>query len=202
MDISIGSYKVRFEVLLIILILFWVIFGHAICSCSTMSALEGFEAMSHMVGGTKTATTTTMGKKPQPSPSKASTSTMGKQSMTNMGKEGFTSNSNNGVFSDTQFAGADSPDWYMPPQDWSQQSLVYSPGQKPSKGVKSIWNRSKTQPPVKKGQLSFYDNILFKPECCALGSDASSSMGCACYTVENYNTVISRGGNNVPYSEY
>ena len=165
-----------------------------------MSAVEGFEAMSKMVGGTKTATTTTMGKKPQPS--KASTTTMGKQPMTTMGKEGFTSNSNNGVFSDTQFAGADSPDWYMPPQDWAQQSLVYSPGQKPSKGVKSIWNRSKTQPPVKKGQMSFYDNILFKPECCALGSDASSSMGCACYTTENYNTLISRGGNNVPYSEY
>lgn len=188
MDISIGSYKVRFEVLLIILILFWVIFGHAICSCSTMSALEGFEAMSKMVGATTTTAATAKGKK-------QSTTTTTKT-------EGFTSNSNNGVFSDTQFAGANSPDWYMPPQDWAQQSLVYSPGQKPSKGVKSIWNRSKNQPPVKKGQLSFYDNILFKPECCGQGSDASSSMGCACYTTENYNTLISRGGNNVPYSEY
>jgi hypothetical protein len=190
MEISIGSYKVRIEVLLIILILFWVIFGHAICSCSTMSALEGFQALGSMVGGTTStaAPAATKGKKP----SKAS----------NKKKEGFTSNSNNGVFSDTQFAGADSPDWYMPPNEWAQQSLVYSPGQKPSKGVKSIWDRSKTQPPVKKGQLSFYDNILFKPECCSMGSDASSSMGCACYTVENYKTVISRGGNNVPYSEY
>ena len=45
MEISIGSYKVRLEILILIVILLWVIFGHALCSCSTMSTREGFEAV-------------------------------------------------------------------------------------------------------------------------------------------------------------
>lgn len=178
MEISIGSYKVRLEILLLIVILIWIIFGHALCSCSTMTAREGMA----MIGSTMAPA----GKKPTTASKK---------------KEGFTSNGGTGAFSDTQFATTGSPDWYMPPDKWPEQSLVYTPGQKPSAGVKSIWARSKEQPPVKKGQLSFFDNILFKPECCALGSDSSSSMGCACYTVEDYNLLKTRGGNNVPFSD-
>jgi hypothetical protein len=113
--------------------------------------------------------------------------------------EGFTNNSS-GAF-DTQFATTNSADYYMPPNEWAQQSLVYTPGQKPPPGVKAIWDRTKNQPPRKPGQLSFFDNVLFKPECCT-GSDSSSSMGCACYTVEDYKYLVDRGGNNVPYSEY
>jgi len=181
MDISIGSYKVRLEILFLILILFWIIFGHAMCACSTMTALEGFEALGNMVK--------------KPTPSKSATVKDGMVS----GKEGFTSG-NNTAMSDSQFASTNSPDWYMPPSKWPQQTLVYTAGQKPPPGVASIWNRSKTQPPKQPGQLSFFDNILFKPECCS-GSDTSSSMGCACYTVEDYNYLKTRGGNNVPFSD-
>jgi hypothetical protein len=113
--------------------------------------------------------------------------------------EGFTSG-NNTAMSDSQFASTNSPDWYMPPIKWPQQTLVYTAGQKPPPGVASIWARSKSQPPKQPGQLSFFDNILFKPECCS-GSDSSSSMGCACYTVEDYNYLKTRGGNNVPFSD-
>ena len=180
MDISIGSYKVRLEILLLIVILFWIIFGHAMCSCSTMSAMEGFQALENMVGSGKKQT-------PPPNPNPSSK------------KEGFTSG-NNTAMSESQFASTNSPDWYMPPSKWPQQTLVYTAGQKPPPGVASIWNRSKTQPPKKPGQLSFFDNILFKPECCS-GSDSSSSMGCACYTVEDYNYLKTRVGNNVPFSD-
>lgn len=174
MDISIGSYKVRLELLLLIVILFWIIFGHVLCSCSTMSTKEGFQALENM-----------MNKKPVATPKST--------------KEGFTSG-NNTAMSDSQFASTNSPDWYMPPSKWPQQSLVYTAGQKPPPGVQSFWDRSKQQPPTKPGQLSFFDNILFKPECCS-SSDASSSMGCACYTVEDYNYLKTRGGNNVPFSD-
>jgi len=176
MDISIGSYKVRLEILFLIVILFWIIFGHAMCSCSTMSAMEGFQALENMVT-----------KKKMPNPN------------TSVKKEGFTSG-NNTAMSDNQFASTNSPDWYMPPSKWPQQTLVYTAGQKPPPGVASIWARTKAQPPKQPGQLSFFDNILFKPECCGLGSDSSSSMGCACYTVEDYNYLKTRGGNNVPFS--
>ena len=179
MEISIGSYKVRLEVLILIVVLIWIIFGHALGSCCTMSTMEGFKALEQMVGN-----------KPKPSPSKAP--------FTN--KEGFTNNTSGKMLSDNQFATTNSPDWYMPPDKWPQQSLVYTAGQKPPPGVQSFWDRSKSQPPTKPGQLSFFDNILFKPECCS-GSDSSSSMGCACYTVEDYNILKTRGGNNVPMSD-
>lgn len=183
MEISIGSYKVRLEVLILIVILVWIIFGHALGSCCTMSTMEGFKAIEQMVG------------KPKPSPPKMMTTTSAPAK-----KEGFTNNTSGKMLSDTQFATTNSPDWYMPPDKWPQQSLVYTAGQKPPPGVQSFWDRSKSQPPTKPGQLSFFDNILFKPECCS-ASDSSSSMGCACYTVEDYNILKTRGGNNVPMSD-
>ena len=177
MDISIGSYKVRLEIFILIVALFFIMFGHALCSCSTMSLSEGFE------GDNKKR----VGIALQEGLSKKS----------NLGKENF-SNLSTSAF-DTQFAANNSPDSYMNPNDWAQQTLVYTPGTTPSADVQSIWDRSKNQKPPAKGQLSFFDNIKFAPECCP--SDASSSMGCACYTVGNYNTLKTRGGNNVPYSD-
>jgi hypothetical protein len=180
MDISIGSYKVSIEMLLLIVVLLWIIFGHTMFSCSTMSAKEGFKMVQE-----------TLAPNPHPTPRAPAKKTKA---------EGFTNNNSSGAF-DTQFATTNSADYYMPPNEWAQQSLVYTPGQKPPPGVKAIWDRTKNQPPRQPGQLSFYDNILFKPECCT-GSDSSSSMGCACYTVEDYKYLVDRGGNNVPFSEY
>jgi hypothetical protein len=48
--------------------------------------------------------------------------------------------------------------------------------------------------------LSMFANTPFKPECCP--NAYSNSSGCACMTTNQYNYLISRGGNNVPYSEY
>ena len=180
MDISIGSYKVSVQILLLIVVMLWIIFGHVLCSCSTVSAMEGFE----------------MAKKMMTSPNPPPRPPMAKKTKA----EGFTNNNSSGAF-DTQFATTNSADYYMNPNEWAQQSLVYTPGQKPPPGVKAMWDRTKNQPPRKPGQLSFFDNVLFKPECCT-GSDSSSSMGCACYTVEDYKYLVDRGGNNVPFSEY
>ena len=192
MDISIGSYKVSVQILLLIVIMLWIIFGHALCSCSTVSAMEGFAMAKEMMTGGQ-------GPPPMPRAKEQMTGGQGPPPMPRAKAEGFTNNSS-GAF-DTQFATTNSADYYMPPNEWAQQSLVYTPGQKPPPGVKAIWDRTKNQPPRKPGQLSFYDNVLFKPECCT-GSDSSSSMGCACYTVEDYKYLIDRGGNNVPFSEY
>ena len=184
MDISIGSYKVRLEIFILIVALFFIMFGHALCSCSTMSLSEGFE------GDNKDKKTNLQ---------IAFQNKEGLTKRNNMPRrmEGF-SNLSTSAF-DTQFAANNSPDYYMNPNDWAQQTLVYTPGTTPSADVQSIWDRSKYQKPPAKGQLSFFDNIKFAPECCP--SDASSSMGCACYTVGNYNTLKTRGGNNVPYSD-
>ena len=45
-----------------------------------------------------------------------------------------------------------------------------------------------------------FKNTSFKPECCP--NTYSNSMGCACMSTKQYNYLVHRGGNNVPYSEY
>ena len=42
MDISIGSYKVRVEILVAIVVIFWIMFGHLLCGCCRMNLFEGF----------------------------------------------------------------------------------------------------------------------------------------------------------------
>ena len=44
MEISIGSYKFNFrvEILLLIVIVYCIMFGHVLCSCSKVSLMEGF----------------------------------------------------------------------------------------------------------------------------------------------------------------
>ena len=43
MDLSIGSYKCRLEILLLIIIVVWILFGHLFCSCSRVGMIEGFQ---------------------------------------------------------------------------------------------------------------------------------------------------------------
>ena len=42
MNISIGPYKVRVEILVAIVIVFWILFGHLLCGCCKMNLFEGF----------------------------------------------------------------------------------------------------------------------------------------------------------------
>jgi hypothetical protein len=45
-----------------------------------------------------------------------------------------------------------------------------------------------------------FSRTSFKPECCP--TTYSNSQGCACISNQQYEYLIKRGGNNVPYSEY
>ena len=169
MDISIGSYNFRLEILILIVVVFWIMFGHMLCSCCKISMFEGMQMMKE--GLTTTTTTTT---------------------------EGFVGANN--VASGPEFAGAKSPDYIMNPSTWARPTLTYSPGTKPDAGVKAIWDRPKQPIPLPEGEMFFWATTAFKPECCP--SYMSTSTGCACMTVDQYNYLRDRGGNNVPYSEY
>ncbi len=83
---------------------------------------------------------------------------------------------------------------------WGSPSLVVRSGEPPSPGAQAILNRPPQQVPLPEGQLSMFANTEFKPECCP--NAYSNGSGCACMTVNQYNYLVSRGGNNVPYSEY
>jgi hypothetical protein len=41
MEISIGSYSFRLEILLLIVVVFWIMFGHVLCGCSRVGLVEG-----------------------------------------------------------------------------------------------------------------------------------------------------------------
>jgi len=48
--------------------------------------------------------------------------------------------------------------------------------------------------------ILMFKDTPFKPECCP--TTFSNSMGCSCMTNKQYEYLIHRGGNNVPYSQY
>ena len=180
MEISIGSYKFRVEILIAIVIVFWVMFGHILCSCCRVNLFEG---LTNGTPGRKIAATNIY----QNNNAETTTTT-----------EGFTG-ANNSSYG-PEFAEAKGPDYIMKPSTWSMPTLTYSPGTKPDAGVKAIWDRPKQPIPLPEGQLDMFATTPFSPDCCP--NAYSSSMGCACLTMEQYGYLRDRGGNNVPYSEY
>ena len=48
--------------------------------------------------------------------------------------------------------------------------------------------------------MLFFKDTKFKPQCCP--SSYSNSMGCACINQNQYQYLITRGGNNVPFSQW
>ena len=45
MDISFGSYKFRLEILVLIVVVFWIMCGHMLCSCCRVGLFEGMSMM-------------------------------------------------------------------------------------------------------------------------------------------------------------
>jgi hypothetical protein len=173
MEISIGSYKLRVEILVLIVIVFWVLFGHLLCSCCRVSLREGLEMAKDAV------------KKDDNKPSVPV-------------KEGFVG-SNNAAYG-PEFATSKDSGVIMPPSQWNMPNLTYSPGTVPDAGVKSILDRPQQPVPLPEGELDMFATTDFKPECCP--NTYSSSTGCACMTTAQFEYLNLRGSNNVPYSEY
>ncbi len=179
MDISIGSYKVRVEILLVIVVIYWVLCGHLLCGCSKVGLFEGLEMIT---GGVADG---------------AEIIKKGLAERKNI-KEGFTSANNTSM--GPEFASIDAPKYIMNPSTWAMPTLTYSPGTKPDAGVQKFWDRPKQQIPPPEGQLDFFAKTEFKPECCP--NTYSTSTGCACLDMGSYNFLKQRGGNNVPFSDY
>ena len=166
-SISIGSKKFTFrlEILILILVVSWVLWGHLLCSCSKVGLYEGFSIVN---------------------------------TFANKIKEGFAAN--NMAYTPQYANFKKNSSVIMPPSKWSMPTLTFTPGQKADKGVQKIWDRKPQPIPLPKGELDVFATTPFKPECCP--NTYSNSSGCACMTVEQYNYLQNRGGNNVPYSEY
>lgn len=165
MEISIFGFKFRLEILILIVVVYLIMAGHLLCSCTTFPLMEG---MAH-----------TMAKNDEK-------------------KEGFVGPINDGESSAYTLGSYNGV--IMPTSKWGRPNLTVVPGQPLSKGVQNILNREKQPVPLPEGELNMFETTPFKPECCP--NAYSNSSGCACMTVDQYNYLITRGGNNVPYSEY
>lgn len=179
MDISIGSYKFRLEILVLIVIVYLIMFGHTLCGCSRVGLLEGMEIMKNEISGFRPRA-------------------RARADNVIDAKEGFVGSNN--MAAGPEFADANGPDYIMNPSTWSMPTLIYSPGTTPDAGVQALLNRPKQPIPLPEGQLNMFNTTDFKPECCP--NAFSSSTGCACMTMPQYEYLRERGGNNVPYSEY
>ena len=174
MDISIGSYKFRIEIILLIIVVSWIMFGHILCSCCTMSLQEGMCCA-------KNAVNEIIPNDPE-------------------GCDSDPECKNQEGFIGSEFSSSNAPGYIMKPDTWPMPDLTYSEGTVPDAGVQAIENRPKQPIPLPEGQLDIFATTPFKPECCP--NTYSSSEGCACMTTEQYGYLQNRGGNNVPYSEY
>jgi hypothetical protein len=191
MDISIGPYKFRLEILILIGLLLWVIFGHVIGSCSRIGLMEGYTAMKHGIEAADASVKKQVAKKDMTtSDSSAATATVNAKA----GKDGF---ANLGNFSpdyqSADYQGANTSSWSMP-------TLEYTKGGKLDAGAQAILDRPKQPIPLPEGELDMFANTEFKPECCP--NTYTSGSGCACMTMGQYDALQTRFGNNVPYSEY
>lgn len=214
MEISIGSYKCRLEICILIVFLFWVMFGHVLCSCCTMSMQEGLAMMKEGFGekfvvaprarrayydnnSTEGFVTAPVAKKRiYDNNTTETTETTDTSSTTTT--EGFVG-SNNKAYG-PEFGSSKAPGYIMRPDTWAMPTLSYSKGTTPSAGAQAILNRPRQPIPLPEGELDMFATTDFKPECCP--NAFSTSMGCACMTDGQLNYLHARGGNNVPYSEY
>lgn len=196
MDISIGPYKFRLEILILIGLLLWVIFGHVLCSCSRIGLMEGFDViregaqvMENKVKE-KAAQAELTGDNKEANKDVAATTNPKANSKT----DGF---ANLGNFS-PDYQSAD----YMGANtaSWSQPTLEYTKGGKLDAGAQAILDRPKQPIPLPEGELDMFATTEFKPECCP--NTYTSGSGCACMSQNQYSYLIHRGQNNTPYSEY
>ena len=216
MEITIGSYKCRLEICILIFVLFWIMFGHVMCSCCTMSAQEGLETMKNVIKKGKEGFVAPVARRrannvyqegfvagaPRVNRYDANHTSdeeeEEKEGFLGLGKkkEGFVS-SNNKAYG-PEFGSNKSPGYIMRPDTWAQPTLSYSMGTTPSAGAQAVLNRN--NPPLAEGEMDMFANTPFKPECCP--STFSTSSGCACMDMKQYGMLIQRAGNNVPYDIY
>jgi len=83
-------YGMRIEIIILIGIVFWIMVGHLLCSCTTLSLTEGFEVQTIITPGT-----------------------------TKNSQENVIGELNNNVRNDnTEYAGTEKNTWFMNPSNW------------------------------------------------------------------------------------
>jgi len=194
MDISIFGIKLQVEILILIGVIYLILVAHTLCGCSNYSLIEAFtDASGNISSVIKTTAQDVSGNIPEPAGGTVANKIKG----TIQAKEGFVgSNTNYGQSSPFDLNSSST----VNASSWSAPDMTVVPGKPLSPGVKQFLARKQQQLPLPEGEMDFFANSEFKPECCP--NTYSSSNGCWCGTAQDYNFLKMRGSNNTPYSEY
>lgn len=98
------------------------------------------------------------------------------------GVEGFVNLSNNDLNIDDSYT-----------MGWVQTAKRYASGMGNKNRLNTYKDNVGTPVPLPEGELFFFADNKFKPECCP--STYSDSMGCACLSQDQVNYINQRGGN-------
>ena len=194
MDISIFGIKLQVEILILIGVIYLILVAHTLCGCSNYSLMEAFtDASGNISSVIKTTAQDVSGNIPEPAGGTVANKIKG----TIQAKEGFVgANTNYGQSSPFDLNSSST----VNASSWSAPDMTVVPGKPLSPGVKQFLAREPQPVPLPEGELDMFASTPFKPECCP--NTYSTSTGCACMTGKQYNYLVNRGGNNVPYSEY
>ena len=99
-----------------------------------------------------------------------------------------------------------SDEWNL--SKWVKDAMRYAKGMGNENRLDSYQYNTGPPIPLPEGELFFFKDTKFTPECCP--GTYSSSLGCACLSKPQFNYLVTRGGNNtVPtgrktayYNEY
>lgn len=199
MEIRVFGMTIRLEIVIITLLVGMIMGGHLLCSCAKVPISEAF---SEMMDGAEN----------QPADPTAAASAASDQAPSSSGPEsgpgpvpappnddaaakrkkmeGF------GDFSDYK-KGENNTDVTG---SWMSKANKYSS----DLGYQATNCKSNayvgTAVPLPDGELFFFQNNQFKPECCP--APYSSSTGCACMSTEQIRYLNTRGGNRTSDSEF
>jgi hypothetical protein len=186
------EHSINIKMLILMGLLYYIFISSTIRSCCTSNNLEGMTNNTTKPKSVSLPSASTLPKPILPPSSVQSGSGSGSGSK----KEGFVgANTNYGESSSYSLENS----YAVDTSKWGMPNLTISGGNA-SSAAQAIINRPNQSFPLPEGQLSMFDNMPFSPECCP--NAFSSSMGCACMNSNTYNYLITRGGNNVPFSEY
>jgi len=187
MDITLFGFKMNLEILILIGVIYLILVAHTVGGCCNMPLImEGLKSMdsSNTLKSSDSSTSDASGN-------------MMKMAMMKKQKEGFTGANTNYGQSSPYSLGDYTP---VDTSSWGQPNMTVTPGKPLSKGVKDFLAREEQPLPLPEGEMLMFANTKFAPEFCP--NTYSNSSGCAAMSSADYNYLVTRGGNNVPYSEY
>ena len=171
MDIKLFGYEIRAEIAIACILIGMFMGLIMFCDCFQYSLIEG---MTHSPSAPASATHSAA------APAAADTTDMKKNGSKT--KEGFTNLSNNDLITDDSYT-----------MGWVQTAKRYASGMGNENRLNTYKDHVGTPVPLPEGELFFFADNKFTPECCP--STYSDSMGCACLSQAQVDYINQRGGN-------